>query len=254
VRFQAATAIVKIGPSAVNVLINALPNEDANMRLNAMLTLGHIGPLAKRAAPMLVEAMKDKDFATRGACALALGRMGPEVKEEAAAGLKDLLQDPRDSIRISAALALVQIHPQDKGFVDLLTREIQKTAKVTVLPLAAKASATHPLKEAQYESFLNYFIFRNSFRFGDGLDSASHGAMNRLGYDAIPAMVRAYNKLAMVGGEGKVHRFLGPAPPGLDPNALKAFNPLRQDGPFNIVKKNFQGQDVELLKKTTFFV
>ena len=66
-------------PPAVKALMEALKDKDAEVRKNAAVSLGRIGPKAKNAVPALAAALKDGDNDARGASALALGRIGKEA-------------------------------------------------------------------------------------------------------------------------------------------------------------------------------
>lgn len=202
VRVQSVLALVKIGPEAARVLVNTIFSDNYQMRVNAIFTLGQMGPAAKNAGDSLIEAMKERDPGIRGASALALGRIGPAIKADATRPLQLVLEeDGRDSIRIAAALALVQLYPNDPAAANQLTKEVLAAAGNGVGPVF---KPINPAKEAKYSKFLDFFIYRNSFSFGLGLDCCSRQAMEQLDFDAIPAMVRAYNFLASTGPTGKI--------------------------------------------------
>src|SRR6185503_9814842 len=53
--------------AAVKALMAALQDMDAEVRRNAVLSLGRMGPEARAAVSALTEALKDKDVDVRGA-------------------------------------------------------------------------------------------------------------------------------------------------------------------------------------------
>jgi HEAT repeat protein len=77
VRAEAINALLKLGPAAIDPLINALQNRNLNVRREAVAALGRAKDL--RAVNPLIEALKDED---------------PVVSVRAAVALKDL-GDPR---------------------------------------------------------------------------------------------------------------------------------------------------------------
>ena len=92
----------------VKALADALKDPDPDVRKNAALSLGRIGPKAESAVPALIAALKDKSIDVRGASAVTLGRIGPGAKD-AALPLAALLKDTHPDIRGAAALALARI-------------------------------------------------------------------------------------------------------------------------------------------------
>jgi hypothetical protein len=93
--WNAASALVKIGVAAVPALIDALKDQDAEVRTKAAYALGEIG-LGHRCGaagvPALINALKDQDAEVRGCAAEALGTIGEESKA-AVPALIDALKD-----------------------------------------------------------------------------------------------------------------------------------------------------------------
>src|SRR5271170_4161052 len=87
-------------------LNEALKSSDASIRLNAIGSLGCLGPRARRAVPAVVEALKDPNVAVRKLAALALGEIG---SHGAIRALRTVLVDEDANVRHCAALALVNI-------------------------------------------------------------------------------------------------------------------------------------------------
>jgi HEAT repeat protein len=209
VRLQAALAVVKIGPSAVNVLINTVPNDNLNMRVSAMYALGEIGAAARDAVPILLDNVKDPQPVIRGAAAVAVGKIGPRPAQDAIKKLKDCLKDEQEgAVRVSYSLALAQLQPHDAEAEQNLTREANTFVVATNQAFFKKIvrDATRPRtpaelqRHAKVQGVLNFYVYRNSFRFGDGLDAWSHGVLNQLGFEAIPAMVDTLNSETTLGG------------------------------------------------------
>jgi HEAT repeat protein len=82
-----------------------LKSKDADVRFDAAIALGRMGPKGKAAIPGLVAALKDKDEDVRYAVCIALGRIGPAAVKPLAALLRD--KDARDT----AGSALRRIGP-----------------------------------------------------------------------------------------------------------------------------------------------
>jgi NADH dehydrogenase len=114
VRNQAAVALGAIGPeakAAVPALIDVLQDEDRYFRSHGAVALGKIGREAIAAVPALIKALKDNEEDVRRDAAAALGRIGPEARE-AVADLVELLKDPRKPVRKQAIEALEKIDPE----------------------------------------------------------------------------------------------------------------------------------------------
>jgi HEAT repeat protein len=141
VRYEAAQALMKVGPAAADVrsLTVAVGNADPYVRGFAAWALGNIGAPAAEAVPALVTALAEDDTATVVAAALArmgpgaaqavpalvaslqspdagrrwraaraLGRIGPPAAE-AVSDLEKALKDPNEAVRLHAARALGRI-------------------------------------------------------------------------------------------------------------------------------------------------
>ena len=70
-----------IRASSVPNLINALSDNDEDVRIAAAEALGKIGPEAKGAVPALIIVLGDSDHVMRNRTVEALGKIGPEAKE-----------------------------------------------------------------------------------------------------------------------------------------------------------------------------
>src|SRR5262245_44563534 len=83
IRNEAAVALGELGPEAsesVPALTRALEAEDKYLRSHAAAALGKIGPAAGTAVPALTRALKDKDEDVRGDAAAALGHIGVQAR------------------------------------------------------------------------------------------------------------------------------------------------------------------------------
>jgi HEAT repeat protein len=102
VGFFAARALVKLGPSAVAGLAEALKNENERVRTEAVRVLGEIGPQAEPAIPSLTRMLKGEDASASLEAGLALSRIGPSGIRV----LIEALSDQRDFVRRNAAHGL----------------------------------------------------------------------------------------------------------------------------------------------------
>ena len=110
-RRHASSALIRVGKSAVPALGEALGDADEEVRFEAALALGEIGPDAVEATPALVKALEDRFFQVRATAAQALGKIRPTSKE-AIAALNDALVDRNRLVRIDAFCAIAQIDPR----------------------------------------------------------------------------------------------------------------------------------------------
>lgn len=89
----AMDALARIGRDAVPALVEALGDRNVQVRRQAALALGRIGPDAEQAVPALSAALGDGDEQVRRNAARALGQIGPAAKE-AIGPLMQLLRQP----------------------------------------------------------------------------------------------------------------------------------------------------------------
>jgi vesicle coat complex subunit len=96
-----------------------LKDKDAEVRRNAALGIGSIGPEAKAATPALVPVLKDSDKNVRVAAATALWRMGSAAKAAAPGLVEALKGDEETQVRMMAAYALGKIGAEKDVVVSL---------------------------------------------------------------------------------------------------------------------------------------
>jgi NADH dehydrogenase len=114
VRNQAAVVLGAIGPeakAAVPALMDVLQDDDKYFRSHGATALGKIGREARAAVPALIKVLKDEDEDVRREAAAALGRIGPEARE-AVGPLLELFKDPRKPVRKQAIRAVEEIDPE----------------------------------------------------------------------------------------------------------------------------------------------
>lgn len=100
VRLEAHDALVSLGTSAVPTLLDALQNQDPNLRWRAAWVLGDMGTEASAAVATLTDALQDKDGQVRMYAVLALGMIGVPAKP-AVRALMAALQDKEQDVRLS---------------------------------------------------------------------------------------------------------------------------------------------------------
>jgi len=123
VRRAAAGALRDMGPQAgdaIPALIQTLRDKDVSM--DAASALGEIGP---QAIPALVEAVDDRDAQVRRGAILALGFIGPEAKEAAPLIIQALEGDAEWLVRSGAANALGWIKPDASEAVPALVQALE---------------------------------------------------------------------------------------------------------------------------------
>lgn len=100
VRFEVTRSLGKLDGVAVPFLIDALKDQDGDIRRDAAFMLGGMGD--ERAIPALTEALKEPDEEVRFHVARNLGKF----KEPAVPYLLDALKDPDEHVRRYAAWIL----------------------------------------------------------------------------------------------------------------------------------------------------
>ena len=83
---EALAALTRMSEAAVPDLIEALKDDDWQVRNQAAVALGVIGPGAKAAAGPLSDLLQDEDKYLRGHGATALGKLGPDARSAVRAG------------------------------------------------------------------------------------------------------------------------------------------------------------------------
>src|SRR5206468_161387 len=72
--------------------------EDSSLRLNALISLDHLGPAAEPAVAKLIGVLKDPDAHFRKSAAETLGRIGPGARS-AALLLSEMLRENDRNVR-----------------------------------------------------------------------------------------------------------------------------------------------------------
>ncbi|MEM7724857.1 MAG: HEAT repeat domain-containing protein [Cyanobacteria bacterium P01_A01_bin.45] len=116
---DAADALVNIGSPAVPALIEALHNEDNNLRWRVASVLSDMGVEATPAVNALTSALQDEDGQVRLYATIALGNIG-EAAKPAVPALMAALQDKEQYVRIYAPSALRKIGAEAKVAVPAL--------------------------------------------------------------------------------------------------------------------------------------
>ena len=94
--------------AALPALIDALTDDDRDVRAWAAGAIGWMGPAAEPAIPVLVKLLRDPYEGARNNACIALGRIGPAARE-ALPVLREALNDPSRDVRRFAAIAIQRI-------------------------------------------------------------------------------------------------------------------------------------------------
>ena len=130
-RLASVWALLQIEPgnkdyeaTALPLLTKALDGDRADIRREAALTLGRMGPRAKTAVAGLRSRLADKDPAVRRESLIALAEIGPD-SESAVNEILQVLGEGEKSIRPVAGYALGKIGPASKTAVPRLQQMLQ---------------------------------------------------------------------------------------------------------------------------------
>ena len=145
VRRAAAEALEKIGdPQAIPALIEALKDEDRDVRRTAAWALGQIGPPA---VPALIQALRDEKWEVRQAAAEALEKIGDP---QATPALIQALRDEDVGVRRVAAKALGQIgDPQATPALIHALRDEERWVREAAAEALLKLSPVSPPQNKQ---------------------------------------------------------------------------------------------------------
>ena len=148
-RTEAAEALVKMGPKAIDALIHGLSDENPQLREMSAWTLSEIKAPAARVVPALISVLTDPDENIRVVGSVALQNLG----ESAVPYLIDALTADSADIRLNAAYALGEIGtPLDTilpALINTLTDPVWNVRRLVVRALATIGTpAVEPLIEA----------------------------------------------------------------------------------------------------------
>jgi HEAT repeat protein len=145
---KASHALARIGPPAVNPLVEALGDRNNVVRRRAAMSFVIMGRPAIGGVQALAKAVQDEDAEVRQAAAMALGRIGPAAPSTPA--LVQALKDREPRVRVVAATSLGMIGAREA--TPALTEAahdgnpaVQKAAAEALLRLEGKPRpATQP--------------------------------------------------------------------------------------------------------------
>jgi HEAT repeat protein len=111
-RYNAVMALGKIGPepAVVRAVIDALSDPDTAVRLGAIRILENFGDNARMATPALKKTLKDDNEFVRDGAVHALGKIG--LPSEVIPEITNMLNDSSMYVRIAAARVLGQFGPE----------------------------------------------------------------------------------------------------------------------------------------------
>jgi HEAT repeat protein len=200
-RSLAGAALAHLGKAAAKPLIALLKKDNQTLRVHTLYVLRQLEGGAAEAVPALKDLLRERSPLLRRMSALTLGRIGPAADDAVEALLA--LSDDRDrKVRLSAALAVAQIRRDDPRGLERLKKEMGYFAVPQASP--ALRAALDPARQQQNEQFLNAFVMAASPNFGIGISQEATLAVKQLGADAIPALARMLNKLAVNPGKNVV--------------------------------------------------
>ncbi len=110
--------------SAVPALMELIQKRNEG-QLDAVFSLGQIGPEAHRAKPILVKMLMDKSYLKREAAAVALGKIGRQACT-AIKALRKAIADHAPPVRVAAAAALWRISGSAQDSVPVLVNALQR--------------------------------------------------------------------------------------------------------------------------------
>lgn len=136
-RKDAVRSLLKDGSAAVPALIEALKNDNAAVRTQAMLVLGRMGPTAKDAFAVLEQALVDPDPQVAHTAAMALASID---RQAAVWALEKVLHDPQDFSSVWSGFQVV-----GPDAVSILVDGLNHSNKTVRLNAARTLSAMGPM-------------------------------------------------------------------------------------------------------------
>lgn len=122
---EAREALIRIGPSAVPALTDALGHEDALTRVHAARALWSLEKQSERILPVLLQAWRDVDLFLTDECiryeaSKALGEVGKEAPDQILPILVGALQGEDEELAATATISLRIVGEADKRAVEAL--------------------------------------------------------------------------------------------------------------------------------------
>lgn len=133
------TALATIGPDGIGKMAPALADRDVFVRRTVFAAIAGFGPAAKQALPQLMEALKESDATLRQLAIRIIGQIGPAA-DKAVPVLLEIVKNTTqpENTRALAALALAQIGPGARPALDELSK-LLKDSSLAVRFRAAEA-------------------------------------------------------------------------------------------------------------------
>ena len=223
--FYALLVLHEIGPDAkdaVPAICNVL--HEANepyQRQEAAMTLGMIGPGAASAVPDLIRLLDDPEIGVQHAAVFALGMIGPPAAP-AAESIREHLDSDDPFFWVAGAWALAKIFPENENIKKTTARflaqmitnpdhHVRRIAAQGLLDLSPGEQITLPALEAALAST------------DDGVVNDTLIAINGLGDDAVPVLIKALDYPAARANVAELIQQLGPTAASVTPALLRAY-------------------------------
>ncbi|MBC19759.1 MAG: hypothetical protein CMJ74_05820 [Planctomycetaceae bacterium] len=223
--FYALLVLHEIGPDAkdaVPAICNVL--HEANepyQRQEAAMTLGMIGPGAASAVPDLIRLLDDPEIGVQHAAVFALGMIGPPAAP-AAESIREHLDSDDPFFWVAGAWALAKIFPENENIKKTTARflaqmitnpdhHVRRMAAQALLDLRPGEQITLPALEAALAST------------DDGVVNDTLIAINGLGDDAVPVLIKALDYPAARANVAELIQQLGPTAASVTPALLRAY-------------------------------
>jgi HEAT repeat protein len=200
--------IVQRDDRAVPWLIDAMNDEDDDMRLCAIFTLGQIGPKSQSAASAVLAVMKDKNEILRCHAAMALKRIEPK-NLSAVPVMIAALQDESPTLRRLALSYLKDVGPDARLAVPALIKIIQSSEHS-----GARSDAIYVLGEIGPEARAAVPALLRAQRDEIYIADAAARAVSKIGGSAVPPLVDALqngNELSRIHAANLLGRIGSPA-------------------------------------------
>jgi len=171
-------ALVAIGKPCIPILMDAMSDDDARIRLIIIEVLGQLN--SAEALPALTEALRDPEWRVRWRAADAIGKLGDP---SAVPDLIQILRDPTKDVRIAAAWSLGQIRSAEAvpGLIKLLSDRDWRVRW-------AAAEALWTIGEEAAAPLINVLTERDEY-----IRRAASRTLAEIGAPAIPALIGALN-------------------------------------------------------------
>lgn len=228
----AVVALGTLGDEAapwVEILTNALSDDDAGVRYHTAIVIGSLGPALAEHSAAVAKALADPDPGVRLYVVEALGKLGEKALGQADALMEALRSDKDPHVRLAAAQAVLNVQPSSAAAAsEIFAKEYRKLEEELIDEVFYRVCACEGLailyRTAQPHASVLRKALSDSFQ---GVRAAAARALTLLGASEVRPAAEVLARLAKEDPHDAVRKAAAVALERLDAN-----DALRNDDAF----------------------